>query len=534
MDLERKTQKRCVIIGAGPAGLTTAYELQRDSQIQPVIHEMTGEIGGIARTVRYKGNRMDIGGHRFFSKSDWVMQWWQTMFPMQKVAAWDYRALGRDIEVSDDPDAPHPDEQDRVMLVRNRLSRIFYLRKFFDYPISLSVQTVINLGLLRTFLIGVSYLKARLFPIRNETSLRDFLINRFGKKLYQTFFENYTEKVWGVPCESIKPEWGAQRIKGLSITKAVLHYLKKSFTKDSGIAQKQTETSLIEQFMYPKFGPGQMWEVVAEKVKNQGGTLTMGSKAVGINWEGNRILSIVFEREDGSRETVEGDYFVSTMPVKDLIRGFTPEAPENVRAVADGLAYRDFMTVGVLCERLKIKNNSKVRTLNDLVPDTWIYIQEADVKIGRLQIFNNWSPYLVSDPEKVWMGLEYFCYEDDALYTMEDEAFKQFAIAELASIGILDPQDVLDTCVIRQPKTYPGYFGTYDRFQEIRDFTDPFENLFLIGRNGMHRYNNMDHSMLTAREAVTAMVEGSNDKSVIWNVNVEKDYHEEKKTTESA
>ncbi|MBS3909478.1 MAG: NAD(P)/FAD-dependent oxidoreductase [Actinobacteria bacterium] len=516
-------QKTAIIIGAGPAGLTAAYELLKKTGIKPIVLEMTGDIGGISKTVNYKGNRIDIGGHRFFSKSSRVTDWWQTILPLQGRPASDDLLLGRDVALSKEKDAPDPEQTDKVMLVRSRLSRIFFLRKFFDYPISLNGNTIKNLGLVRIAKIGASYAKARLSPIKEEKSLEDFFINRFGKELYLTFFKDYTEKVWGVPCGRIKPEWGAQRIKGLSVTRAILHAVRSTVAKDDSIRQSNTETSLIEQFTYPKFGPGQMWEEVARQVVEAGGELYMRHKVIAVRRSGNLITEVLAEDEAGNSVYFKGDFYFSTMPVKDLIEALGDTVPQAVQEVAGGLLYRDFITVGLLLNKLKIGNETEFKTINNIVPDNWIYIQERDVKLGRLQIFNNWSPYMVADPNTVWIGLEYFCNEGDDLWSQTDDEFAEFAIAELGKIDIIEEHDVLDRTVIRIPKTYPAYFGSYDRFGIIQDFTDSVTNLFLIGRNGMHRYNNADHSMLTAMVAVENLIDGVVSKDNIWAVNTEDD-----------
>ncbi|MCL6473009.1 MAG: NAD(P)/FAD-dependent oxidoreductase [Firmicutes bacterium] len=522
-------QKSAIIIGAGPAGLTAAYELLNKTDIKPIIFEMTGDIGGISKTVNYKGNRIDIGGHRFFSKSDRVMQWWQDILPLQGKPSRDDILLERAVPLSKDADAPDPEKTDKVMLIRSRLSRIFFLRKFFDYPVTLNLNTFANLGLVRVARIGLSYIKVRLMPIREERSLEDFFINRFGKELYLTFFKDYTEKVWGIPCSEINPEWGAQRIKGLSITKAVFHALKSIFSKDSSISQKDTETSLIGQFMYPKLGPGQMWEEVVRKIQGKGAEIYLNHQVVEIKPKDNKIAEVkVKDMATGKTKTIKGDYFFSTMPVRELVQAFTEGVPPRVSKIAKGLIYRDFITVGLLLKKLKIKNKTKHKTFNDIIPDNWIYIQERDVKIGRLQVFNNWSPYLVKNENTVWVGLEYFCNEGDELWSMTDKDFTEFAIGELAKIDIIEKSDVLDSMVLRMPKAYPAYFGTYGQFDTIRSFVDKFDNLFLIGRNGMHRYNNMDHSMLTAMVAVENIINGVTTKDNIWAVNAEKEYHEEK------
>jgi protoporphyrinogen oxidase len=515
-----------VIIGAGPAGLTAALELQRRSGIRPVILESGQEIGGIARTVRYKGNRMDIGGHRFFSKSDRVMQWWLELMPIEAGAngAIDLRYQGQQSSVQPADGGREKRDEDLVMLVRQRKSRIYFLRRFFEYPIQLTFDTLRNLGAYRTLRCGMSYLRSALLPQREERTLEDFLINRFGRQLYLTFFKSYTEKVWGVPCNQISAEWGAQRIKGLSLKGVVVHFMKKTFARKpaSDIAQKQTETSLIEKFLYPKFGPGQLWEHVAELVQGNGGEIHAGITVDRFRVGGKRVTAIGGVDANGNRFEFAGDYFFSTMPVRDLIRAID-DVPPEVREVSEGLQYRDFITVGMLVDKLALAEED-----GSLIKDNWIYIQESDVAVGRLQIFNNWSPWLVANPEKVWIGLEYFCNESDALWKRTDEEMKQLAIDELHRMGIVSPGDVEDAHVVRVPKTYPAYFGSYNRFDVIRRFTDGFENLFLVGRNGMHKYNNQDHSMLTAMTAVDNLIDGVVTKDNIWEINTEMEYHEEK------
>ena len=545
MTTEKDFKKTAVIAGAGPAGLTAALELLRTTDVKPVIFEAENVIGGISRTARYNGNRMDIGGHRFFSKSDTVMDWWQGILPLQGAASKDDIAIGRTVPLTES--GPDPEKTDYVMLCRSRLSRILFLRKLFNYPVSLDGDTIRNLGLWRMFKIGMSYLKVQLLPARKEKSLEDFMINRFGVELYRTFFRDYTEKVWGVPCSKISPDWGGQRIKGLSITKTVVHALKQIFAgkkkesaaNGSDIRQKDTETSLIGQFLYPKFGPGQLWETVAEKVQEMGGEIHMNAKVVGVNREGDRVVSVNVEScaADGSvvKETVACDYFLSTMPVKELVAAMDNEktpVPAEVRRVSDGLVYRDFITVGLLLDKLLIKNPAKPGTPESklkFVADNWIYVQESDVKLGRIQIFNNWSPYLVADPEKVWIGLEYFATEGDEMWSMPDADFIKFAIAELDKIDVARPEAVRDSVVFHIKKAYPAYFGTYGEFGKVREYVDSIENLFLMGRNGMHKYNNMDHSMLAAMEVVKCIRENSMDKTALWNVNSEEDYHEGKK-----
>jgi len=513
-----------VIIGAGPAGLTAAWELLERTDIRPIVLEAGDDVGGISRTVEFEGNRMDIGGHRFISKSDRVMGWWRNVLPLQGSPEGGleitYQNKRRWVELP--KDGPDPDTVDDVMLVRRRVSRILFRGKFFDYPLSLNLTTLRNLGFVATLRIGVSFLKARLLPVRPEITLEDFVVNRFGRELYATFFRDYTEKVWGVPCGEISAEWGAQRIKGLSLTGLVKHAVSALWRKSS-VEQKSIETSLIEQFLYPKHGPGHMWRRVTEMVIDKGGEVRFGTCVAGIEHQGGRVTAV--RLADGGK--VAADYVFSTMAVRDLIAGFEPKGPAAVHEVAEGLIYRDFVTVGVLLDRIELGGGATGADLADRVPDNWIYIQEPGVKVGRLQIFNNWSPYMVADPMKIWIGLEYFCDEGDDLWRLEDEAMGTLAAAELAEIGIARPDAVLATKVIRVPKTYPAYFGSYDRFHLIRDFLDGFENLFPLGRNGMHRYNNQDHSMLTAMVAVDNIVAGVHDPDALWSVNAEAEYHEE-------
>jgi protoporphyrinogen oxidase len=517
------TQKIAIIIGAGPAGLTAAIELQRHAGVKPILLEASSQVGGLSRTVRYNGNRMDIGGHRFFSKSDRVMQWWLELMPLE-AGEGELRYQGQSREVPSSNTSANPATDDLVMLVRQRKSRIYFLRRFFDYPIRLTPDTLRKMGPRRTLLAGLSYLRSACFPRREEKTLEDFLINRFGRELYETFFRSYTEKVWGVPCTEISAEWGAQRIKGLSLRAVVAHFLKKKLgSRKNDIAQKETQTSLIEKFLYPKLGPGQLWERAAEIVCGNGGEIHHGIQVDRINVENGRIQSVEAHSADGQRCTFSGDYFFSTMPVQDLVRGFSVEVPAAVQKVSEGLIYRDFITVGLLANKLKLTEPDGTQ-----LKDNWIYIQESDVLVGRLQIFNNWSPWLVRDDQKVWIGLEYFCNDTDPIWKLSDKEMAELAVSEIAKIGILNPEDVEDFHVEHVPKTYPAYFGTYDRFDVIREYLDTFDNLFLIGRNGMHKYNNQDHSMLTAMAAVENIVNGVSTKNNIWAINTEMDYHEER------
>jgi protoporphyrinogen oxidase len=521
-------QKTAIIIGAGPAGLTAAYEFIKRSDIRPIVFESTDTVGGIARTLNHSGNRIDVGGHRFFSKSNRVMAWWLSILPLQRpgesVLEYARSVLSKAGAVAGAVDplkGPDPETTDRVMLVRNRLSRILFRRRFFDYPLSFAYSTIRNLGAINLFRIGVSYLRAKLLPIRTEKSLEDFFINRFGRELYRTFFKGYTEKVWGVSCREIKPDWGAQRVKGLSVAKAVANAISKLIVRKSVRQSVKTETSLIEYFLYPKFGPGQMWEEVAARIREKGCDVLLRHTAVGLDNEGARITAVkVRDEATGEISAVKADYVVSTMPVRDLVLGMGNHVPEDVRRAASDLRYRDFLTVGLLFSRLK--------TPDGKLPDNWIYVQESDVKVGRIQVFNNWSPYLVSTPDHVWLGLEYFCQEGDDLWSMADKDLIDTGIRELTKLGLAESDEFRDGVVLRMPKAYPAYFGGYEQFDLIRGYLDAFDNLFLVGRNGMHRYNNQDHSMLAAMTAVDNIIGNVKSKENIWQVNAEADYHEEK------
>ena len=517
-------RRTALIIGAGPAGLTAAYELLVRTDIHPTVIEMDPEyVGGISRTVNYKGNRIDIGGHRFFSKSDRVMQWWANVLPVlipegananvtyQRTT----RALTEGLKRAATADGGN------VMHVRPRKTRIIYGGKFFAYPVELSLDTLIKLGPVKVLKIGFTYLYAVLFPIRPEKTLEDFFLNRFGKELYETFFKSYTEKVWGTPCTNMSAEWGAQRVKGLSIMKAVAHAARK-IAHVGALSGKGVETSLIEQYLYPTYGPGQMWETVAKRIRERGGEILMGTRVVALTRDNNRITEVTIER-DGARETLKADFVFSTTDVQNLVRMLQPDAPTAIRDISSGLQYRDFLTVGLLMKE-KLKDPSGVP-----MTDTWMYVHEKGVAVGRVQIFHNWHPKLVANPNHGWIGLEYFVNEGDSLWMMPDADLIALGTKELEKIGLRQGIGVIDGTVIRQPKAYPGYFGTYERFDEVRAYLDTIKNLFPIGRNGMHRYNNQDHSMLAAMESVDMIAASTIDKPRLWAINTEEEYHEEKK-----
>ncbi|HEX9512835.1 MAG TPA: NAD(P)/FAD-dependent oxidoreductase [Puia sp.] len=529
--------KRAIIIGAGPAGLTAAYELLKRTDIIPVILEKSGDIGGISKTINYKGNRMDMGPHRFFSKSDRVMDWWLKIMPLETNGEQDikisYQNKSREIKPVDaDATSIDPKDPDKKMLVIHRLTRIYFLRKFFAYPIQLGFDTLKTLGLIRTIRILISFFVIKLFPRKPEKSLEDFIINKFGRQLYLLFFKDYTEKVWGVPCHEISAEWGAQRIKGVSLSKAIAHAIQNLRPKKKAgdcIGQKGTETSLIEQFLYPKHGPGSLWEEVARQVQEMGGKIYFNRDVQKIDQEDHKITAIAtINNITGQTGIWEGDYFFSTMPVKELIAGMEDAVPVAVKEIAAGLQYRDFINVGILLRQLSAPGKVKGKHEKLELKDNWIYIQERDVKVGRLMIYNNWGGGMIKDPTTVWIGMEYFCNKTDTFWQQDDETIKTLAIMELEKMGLAKSEDVLDSTVRRMEKTYPAYFGTYGQFDKIREYTDQFHNLFLVGRNGMHKYNNSDHSMLTAMVAVDNICEGITAKTNLWAINTEQEYHEEK------
>lgn len=516
--------KKVVIIGAGPAGLTAAYELLKQSQEHEIfILEESDCFGGISRTVKYKGNRMDIGGHRFFSKDENVTAWWDNIMPLQGHPSFDDIKIGRNLEI--DTQRLNPETEDVVMLKRRRVSRIFYKHKFFDYPVKMNFDTIKNMGFLTTIQAGFSYIFSILRKLP-ENSLENFYINRFGRKLYTMFFEGYTEKLWGRHPRDISADWGAQRVKGLSI----IAIIKDIFGKIIPMKRKHIETSLIEEFSYPKYGPGQLWEIVADKIRQQGGHIFLNSKVCGFSVKNKSISEVIYQK-DGQTLTQPADIIISSMPLKDLTNGL-PETPPEISKIANGLPYRDFITVGILVKKLNLKNKTKLKTLNDIIPDCWIYVQDTGVKLGRIQIFNNWSPYLVEKPEEsVWLGLEYFCKENDKFWNMSNSERKDFCIRELLHMEVIsDPQDVLDFHVEKVKKAYPAYFDTYADIDQLIDWLNGFENLYCVGRNGQHRYNNMDHSMVTSFIAVKHILGKISNKKDIWKVNTEQSYHESKKS----
>ena len=476
--MQESETKKVVIIGAGPAGLTAAYQLCKEG-VESVVLEKDDVVGGISRTVNYKGYLFDIGGHRFFTKVKAVDDMWREV-------------LG-----------------ERKFLRRSRLSRIYYNKKFFHYPLK-ATNALLGLGIWNCFMMVGSYARAQLFPVKNEQSFEDWICNRFGKRLYHTFFKTYTEKVWGIPCNEISADWAAQRIKGLSLISTIKNALLSAQPQNKSDVIK----TLIDAFDYPEKGPGQMWEMVAESIQENGSSLKMKSGVEKIVWQNGRVTALEIEF-DGKTETVSGTHFISSMPMQELVRKMDPPPPAEVREAADKLGYRDFLTVSLVINKA------------DLFSDNWIYIHDPDVKVGRIQNFKNWSPQMVPDPNMTCLGLEYFCFEGDGLWTMSDEDLVALGAKELGVLGLVDPNDVTDGAVVRMPKAYPVYDGVYaEAVDTIRDFLEGLGNMYLVGRNGMHKYNNQDHSMLTAMLSVKNILGAKYD---VWGVNVDNEYHEEVK-----
>ena len=532
---------KVAVIGAGPAGLAFSdklIELRNDVSID--IYEKSSFIGGISKTINYKGNRIDIGGHRFFSKSEEVMKWWTNKFPIDVSSINDsdlisYQNSSRNIEGFNTVRKTNKHDN-RIMLVRKRKSRILYSGKLYDYPLKLNLKTIKNIGSLKLINVGLSYLRSKLN--KNEPkNLEDFIISRFGYELYSMFFESYTEKVWGRHPRDISPEWGAQRIKGLSIRKVIIDIAQKLLSnlinkQTDGISQKNTETSLIERFLYPKYGPGQMWEEVAKDLQENNVNLYINTPITGIEFslDNKRAESILYRNQNGEVIAQRYDYIISTMPIKELIKSSKSKNKDcvfstDILRIAESLPYRDFITIGLL-----IKNISGPQ--NEFLDDTWIYIQEPNVKVGRLQIFNNWSPYLVADKNNYWIGLEYFCNEDDDLWNKSDEELITLAKKEILELKLTNSDSFIDSTIIREPKTYPAYFDSYKKIDTLINCINKIDNLFLIGRNGMHKYNNQDHSMLSgfrAAELIANNRVNAKSKEELWKINVEQEYHEEVK-----
>ena len=511
-------KEKVAIIGAGPAGLTAAYYLLKNSNNYEVtIFELENQVGGISKTIEFNGYKIDTGIHRFFTKVDEIEQIWEELLPIQANPSYDDILLNKNKNYKEN--GSNPEKEDNSLLLKDRVTRIYY-------PVSLNFNTIKNLGFLRMVRAGFSYL-LRVFKKLPETSLENFFINRFGYVLYSTFFESYTEKVWGRHPRDISADWGAQRVKGVSISEIIKDMIKKIFGK------KSHETSLIDQFVYPKLGSGQMYEEMAKEIIKMGGKIKLNANVCELEIKNKKIIKLKYNYNKKVCEYCF-DYIVSSMPIKNLINNFKGEKiPQKISNITDNLPYREFMSVGIVVDKMNLKNNTKIRTLNNIVPDSWIYVQEPDVKMGRIQIFNNWSCYMFKNKEdiknKVMISFEYFCDENDKYWNMKDSEFIQFAIDEAIKIGVIAKDcNIEDSIRIKIPKAYPSYFGTYKDLNKVVDYLNRFENLFCIGRNGQHRYNNMDHSMLTGIETAKNIIDNKKNKDNIWNVNTEKVYHEKK------
>ena len=463
--------REVVVIGAGPAGLTAAYELVKLG-LAPTVLEKDAIVGGLARTEEYRGNHFDMGGHRFFTKAPEVQRMWGEVLGDQ-------------------------------FLRRPRLSRIYYDGKYFHYPLK-PINALMGLGPWQSVRVALSYLKWQVFPHPREDTFEEWVTNRFGRRLFLTFFKSYTEKVWGVSCTELKAEWAAQRIKDLSLKTAVLNMVFKP---------RQTIKTLIEEFDYPRLGPGMMWRTVASSVTAAGGTVQMLSPVERVHRQGNRITAVTVGR-NGRPEEIRGTDFISSMPVTELIAKLDPPAPAEVLDAASRLSYRAFLTVCLIVDK------------PDLFPDNWIYVHDPQVTVGRIQNYKNWSPDMVADSTKTGLGLEYFCNEGDELWSSADDDLIENAKRELETIGMASAADVELGCVFRMAKAYPVYDAAYgDYLGVIREYVDSLANLQTIGRNGLHRYNNQDHAMMTGMLAVRNMMHG--ERNDLWAVNTDAEYHEE-------
>lgn len=513
--------KRGVIIGAGPAGITASIELLRHTDIQPLILEESNVVGGLSKSIIKNGYLFDIGPHRFFSKRADLMQWWADFLPLEG------RKLDKNTSPSENDGLDN--HSSKGLLIRQRFSRIYYRGKFFNYPVSLSYQTLRKLGFLNAWKAGIDYLWAHLSPQHGQ-SLEDFYRKRFGTALYRMFFEKYTEKVWGKHPSSLSADWGSQRVSNTSPIASLFKKLSKAFVLKDLNNPSIMNLNPGEHFLYPKLGAGQMWETVAASVNTLGGVISLEHRVTGIQIDNHKVVSVTVVNQ-GISKTISCDYLISSMPLSDLVEALRGvDVPGHVRHTAKGLPYRAHITVCIVVERLLYKNDTGIGNSNDHIPDHWIYIQEEDVKIGRIFFMNNFSPYIM-EPKKheIVVGVEYFCSEGDEIWNMKEEALSKMATQELVKIGCIREADVIDVFYHKEKKAYPSYHGGYYDLSGLKSFLDTIENLYCIGRNGQHRYNNMDHSMLTAMEAVKHIAAGNgNDKTNIWNVNTEMGYHEGK------
>jgi protoporphyrinogen oxidase len=472
-----RDDRKVVIIGGGPAGLTAAYQLIKHN-LRPLVLEERDRVGGISRTESYKGYHFDMGGHRFFTKAKPVKELW-------------HEVMGSEF------------------LLRPRLSRIYYQDKFFHYPLK-PANALLGLGPVQAVLIGLSFVRWQLFPYKKEETYEQWVTNRFGQRLFRIFFKAYTEKVWGIPTSELKSEWAAQRIKDLSLKSALISMF---------VKPKDKITSLIEEFHYPRFGPGMLWTAVKDIVEHQGGEVRLQTEVVRLNRSGNCIDSVVVRSNGSGPQEIRGSDYISSMPISELVKRMHP-VPDEVRQAAEQLTYRDFLTVCLIVNQ------------PDLFPDNWIYVHAPEVKVGRIQNFKNWSPDMVPDPSKTSLGLEYFCNEGDDLWNMPDADLVELGKREIERVGLARYADVEDGCVFRVPKAYPVYDADYREYLAVvRQFVDGLENLQTIGRNGLHRYNNQDHAMMTGMLAVRNLV--FDEHNDLWTVNTDQTYHEEVRAGEA-
>lgn len=501
--------------------MTVAYELLLRTDFIPIIIEMSKDVGGLSRTVNFNGNYLDIGGHRFFTKNERVLKWWLKFLPLQsrksfRDSSTKLKYKGEQYDIKLENTHLDPEFYDEIMLIRDRVSRIYHDGQFFNYPIKADYNTLKKLGYKKSIKILLTYLYSKIFP-REENSLEDFYINRFGKELYLTFFKSYTEKVCGKVCTEISPEWGRLRIQNISLFKVIRNYLARIMSRQKYHTE---DSSLIETFLYPKFGPGQLWQLVANSVSQMGGKIHFGYEVFSIECDGYFIKRVIAKnRSTGENISVSGNVFISTIPVKQLFECLNCQIPQKIMEVALGLEYRDFLSIGILLPKRKTDGSL---TILGALEDNWIYIQDVRVQLGRVQVVNNWSPYMVADPENsVWLCLEYFSSSTENLWSMSDEKIIEVALTELRTIGLIDREEILESKLIRVEKAYPSYTGTYEHLSEIVEFTDQIENLYLIGRNGMHFYNSQDHSILTAMTVVDDLISGTKDRSHLWEIRLD-------------
>lgn len=493
-------KKKVVIIGAGPAGLACAYQLleSNQDQFEIIILEADDKVGGLSKTINHNGSLFDIGPHRFFSKAQEVLSFWQDLMPFKSNDA---------------------DNDDRIFLKKKRQTRIYYNNKFFDYPIKLNLINLKKFSFSHLLKSAIDYILSRIKPIKPEKSLEDFFINRFGKTLYRTFFQSYTEKVWGIPCQEISSEWGAQRVKSLSVIKVLLESFKSLFFKK----HNTKETSLIEEFYYPSLGSGQMYEILADKVLVKGAQILKSSQAFKVITKDGLIQSIQFEDKNGihSRNL---DYLISSAPIKNLIK-MIDVSNTSILDISNNLLYRDFIIVAL---SYKKESNAILNTRGEKLDDQWLYIHDKNSPIGRLDIFNNFSEKMIKNNQEILIGAEYFCQENDNFWQKNDQELINISVEELERMEIISKDKFIEAKVHRQAKAYPAYFGSYKDFPKIKDFLSSFSNLYCIGRNGQHRYNNMDHSILCGLKSAEHIISPTFDKNDIWNINTEQSYHEKK------